>query len=81
MVADMEVTNKLTIENLLIKKIQENESLMRKNLSTLIYSDDAVSYKPEKQTFWRKAKNIGSIVKWRIFNAWDALCGRLDYDY
>lgn len=77
----MRYMDKLTVEDLLIKKMQESESLMKRNFSTLIYSDDAAPYKPEKQTVWFKMKNMLRTIKERISNAWDALCGRLDYDY
>lgn len=67
-----------SINNLLAAKIKETEKVIAQNLSSLMYADD---YKPEKQTFWRRTKNMLRTVKNRVSNAWDALRGRLDYDY
>lgn len=65
------------------ESISVAEKIICRNLAQSIYGDNALRdalYKPEKQTFWRRTKNKVRTVKERISNAWDALCGRLDYD-
>ena len=72
------------INNRLQEAIKAVEIRMLHNMVHNVYGDNALRdalYKPVKQTFWRRTKNKLRTAKDRIFNAWAALKGDLDYDY
>ncbi len=61
-----------------IVSVQEQQRVLNAIFTQALYGDSKPYVRPPLH---KRALNFFTEAKHRISNAWDALCGRLDYDY